>query len=94
MVTVVPIKGESPRLSRWRWWEALARVGICVRHYYVGADYASSSNASAGPGSDGQCIVHFGGATIERLKSGHLFSPNDNPALNALLACGFRKKEA
>ena len=60
-----------------------------MQQRYVGTAFADKSNAVAGIGGDGQCVVYAGGATIIWMQTDRLYTPNSNEGLRALLGTIF-----
>ena len=90
IVKYVPPEAATPRMAKWFWWMALARIGIFVREMYIHTPFAPAVNAAAGIGTSGQEVVRSSIGTIIWMKKDKRIScPNGTPELFQRLAWGF-----
>ena len=68
-------KQYSEREGRWLFWQELGRIGVFVRELYMGTKNWQFSNADAGPGSKGQCVVFSEQGTILWMSTGRVYRP-------------------
>ena len=77
------------RVRQWAWWEALSKVKVYVREYYMYTRWAASANATA-TGTPGQEVVRTQHGTVSSVPhDNRIVVANDSRRLHVQITLGF-----